>query len=71
MAGKFNYSMTLSKISFKCQIVHQFLLQLQVSIKEKCNQHIPSVPGTGGRKFSMKFPNSTKIECTIDKATYS
>ena len=23
----------------------------------------------GGRKFSMRFPNSTKIECTIDKAT--
>ena len=34
---------------------------------EKWNQHIPSVPG--GRKFSMRFLNSAKIECTIDKAT--
>ena len=50
-----------------CQIMCRFLLQLQVGIKEKWNQHIPSVPG--GRKFSIRFPNSTKIECTIDKAT--
>ena len=36
-------------------------------IKDKWNQHIPNVPG--GRRFSMRFPNSTKVECTIDEAT--
>lgn len=48
-------------------MIFKFLSQLREMVKEKWNQHIPNV--AGGRRFSMRFPNSTKVECTIDEAT--
>lgn len=38
-----------------------------LKIKEKWNERIPMDPD--GRKFSLKFPNSMKIECSIRNAT--
>jgi hypothetical protein len=36
-------------------------------VREKWNEQIPMDPD--GRKFSLKFPNSLKIECRICNAT--
>ena len=51
-----------------CYIVlHAMLImQLRLKIRNKWNGKIPCVPGGKEKKFSLRFADSLKIECTAD-----
>ena len=47
---------------------HYALIQLRVRLREKWNGKVPNV-AIGGQKFSLKFPDCSKIDCALLNCT--